>query len=146
MTNPLSGCFAGKSLQLEVKAGPRVKKTVDVLKCGEAGLANGVETFCLASLETEFLGGQTASDFLIAYHFSPTTAANGTAPIANPEGYQNTTSPFFQTIYIRVKNINSVTSCIAVTSVDLIVEPLINPQIIERIQGAFCFIEVMLKA
>lgn len=136
VTHNATGCFTGKPLQLSVKAGTRVEDPDPVVKCGEVGLNPGIATFDLTSLEAEVLDGQAAADFLITYHFSSIAATNGTAPIANPERYQNSTSPYFQTIYIRVKNIRSVTSCIAVTQVDLTVEGLIVPKIITDTAGS----------
>src|SRR6218665_2946628 len=131
----VTGCFIGKPLQLSVKAGTIIKTPNPVVKCGEPLLNPGVATFDLTSLETEVLDGLAAVDFLITYHFSPVAATNGMAPIDNPERYQNSISPYFQTIYIRVKNIRSITSCIAVTQVDLTVEGLIVPKIITDTEG-----------
>jgi len=130
ITNSTTGCSITEPLTLIVENGTQVTKPADVRVCDYEDENDGIVTFNLEDLELEILNGQNPSDFLITYHLTAYTAEIGANSISNPDEYKNTSSPFLQTIYIRVKNINFTNDCVGLTSVNLIVEPILKPRII----------------
>src|SRR5690606_10156745 len=69
----------------------------------------------------------------VTYYFTEDDAHNAENAIANPESYTNIGFEGQQTIYIRVENSNTNAPCYDVTSMQYIVEPLAEPQIISEI-------------
>ena len=134
ITNVDTGCWALFPYNLEVQTGIQVATPSALITCDFLDANDGVEIFDLTSVETEILNGQDPNLYSITYHFTENEALNGNTPITNPEAYQNTASPYAQTIYIRVEDLNTVTNCIAVTSLELEVSPLIEP-IIYSVDG-----------
>ena len=130
ITNIATGCAVTEPLTLIVEAGAQATKPADLTICDYEDENDGVATFNLEDLELEILNGQNPADFLITYHLTAYTAQIGANAIPNPDEYKNTFSPFLQTIYIRVKNINFTSDCVGLTTVNLIVEPVLKPRII----------------
>lgn len=92
---------------------------------------DGVYQFDLTQVETTVLGTQTpASDFTFKYFrtFAEVTDPNAT-PIANPTQYENTNSPFSETVWVRISNTTSGNACFNYTSIGLIVNPKPEPHI-----------------
>ncbi len=135
ITNLTTGCSITEPLELKVESGVQITQPIDIAICDYEGENDGIATFNLRDLETEILNGQNPVNFLITYHLTAYNAQVGTNPIANPEEHKNTISPFLQTIYIRVKNVNFATDCVGLTNVDLIVEPILKPKIITGPDG-----------
>lgn len=130
ITNNASGCSTTNPLTLVVKDGIQITKPGDVSVCDNEDENDGIATFNLEDFESEILNGQNPLDFQITYHLSAFTAQIGTNAIQNPTEHKNTASPYLQTIFIRVENINSTNDCIGLTNVNLIVEPILKPRII----------------
>jgi gliding motility-associated-like protein len=130
IVNNVSGCEIVQPLELKVDAGAMATAPSPLAKCDLEGDNDGVVTFDLTSLNNQVLNGQDPTTFLVTYHLNNSNAVTGVNPILNPESYQNILSPYNQTIFIRVKNTAFTTSCTAVTSVRLTVEPLLEPKIV----------------
>lgn len=84
--------------------------------------ASGTATFNLAQNTPVVLGSLNPSDYQVSYHASQADADAGINPL--PLTYTNTT-PFQQTVYVRVKNI--ATQCVGTKSFNLVVQDL-TPQ------------------
>jgi len=130
ITNNNSGCSITEPVNLIVESGTQVTQPADVAVCDDEDENDGIATFNLEDFETEILNGQNPADFIITYHLTAFTAQTGANAIQNPTEHKNTASPYLQRIFIRVVNINSTNDCIGLTDVDLIVEPILKPQII----------------
>ncbi len=115
-------------LDLIVLSGPQLLQPTDMEFCDDVS-NDGIATFDLTSVEPEMLNSQNPDEFLITYHYLFNEAQNGTNAIANPQEYQNLSSPFEQIIYIRVQRLDS-PDCISTTQVQLVVNPLMQPEVI----------------
>lgn len=74
----------------------------DLIACGNG---QGIGIFDLTIYENQITGGN--QDLLVSYYQDLNDANNNTNPITNPTFYENYSSPYYQTIYIRIDNINS---------------------------------------
>lgn len=135
VTNLTTLCSVIQPFDLKVEAGAQATQPDVWEVCDYDGTNDGVSTFDLTTLDSVVLNGQNPADFLVTYHLTAAGALNGTNAITNPESHQNTLSPNQQTIHIRVKNINFVTSCVATTTVLLRVEKLLEP-VITTVDGS----------
>ncbi len=135
ITNLTTLCSVIHPFDLKVEAGAQAMQPDDWEVCDYDGVNDGIATFDLTTLDSIVLNGQNSADFQVTYHLTATGALNGTNAIANPESHQNTLSPNQQTIHIRVKNINFVTSCVATATVLLRVEKLLEP-VITTVDGS----------
>lgn len=135
LTNLDSGCSALFPYNLNIQTGIELVEPSNLITCDFFENNDGVEVFDLTTVETEILNGQDSSLYNVTYHFTEDGALSGTNLINNPEAYQNDSSPYAQTIYIRVEDLNLMTDCIAVTSLDLEVIPLLEP-IIQSVNGS----------
>ena len=134
-TNLTTLCSVILPFELKVEAGAQATQPNAWEVCDNDGTNDGITTFDLTTLDSVVLNGQNPADFLVTYHLTAGGALNGTNSIANPESHQNTLSPNQQTLHIRVKNINFVTSCVATTTVLLRVEKLLEP-VVTSIDGS----------
>lgn len=130
ISNVLTGCAITQPLTLRVEDGTQVTKPADVAVCDYEGENDGIATFNLEDFELEVLNGQNPADFKITYHLTAFAAQTGADAIQDPTEHKNTASPYLQTIFIRVENINATNDCIGLTDVHLIVEPVLKPRII----------------
>ncbi|WP_211571743.1 hypothetical protein, partial [Microcystis aeruginosa] len=94
---------------------------------------DGITTFNLTSVASIILAAQPGvpAQYAITYYPTEALAQQGTlGNIVNPANYQNTT-PFTQTIWIRVEDLSSPTNCFAILSLVLEVNtPLVaTPQV-----------------
>lgn len=135
ITNLTTLCSVILPFELKVEAGAQATQPNAWEVCDYDGTNDGITTFDLTTLDSVVLNGQNPADFLVTYHLTAGGALNGTNSITNPENHQNTLSPNQQTIHIRVKNINFVTSCVATTTVLLKVEKLLEP-VITTVDGS----------
>ena len=78
---------------------------------------DGLQTFDLSSVAAQVIGAQT--DMQVSYHFSLADAQSASNALGTNV---STTTPDSQTIYIRLEN--SLTGCYAVSTIDLVVDPL----------------------
>jgi gliding motility-associated-like protein len=85
---------------------------------------DAVEQFNLGSKNTEILGTQNASDFVISYHATQQNADNNSSPL--PTLYTNTAAT--ETLFVRIEN-NLNTNCYATTTLNLkvIQQPTLIP-------------------
>jgi gliding motility-associated-like protein len=83
---------------------------------------NQKEFFDLTTKTTEILGtSQLPSNFTVSFYTTQTAAQAGTAAIATPTAFENTSNP--QTIYVRI--VNNATGCVNATgSFELKINPL----------------------
>lgn len=111
-------CAAITSFNVSVFEQPVANAVSNLEQCDDN--FDGIETFNLGSQSSTILGMQNSSSFTISYHGNANDASTGMNPLST--SYRNT-SPFRQTIYVRVVN-NASASCVdAVTTFDLIVNP-----------------------
>ncbi len=96
---------------------------------------DGLGVFDLSVQNQIILNSQSgaASNYIITYHETPDSAADGTIPIDTPSAYDNITTNT-QTIYVRIKDIN--TNEFAVGSFSIVVNP--TPQITSVTDYALC--------
>jgi gliding motility-associated-like protein len=94
---------------------PVALKPADMLTCGSE---DGTAIFILSSQNSQILGTQPASHYMVSYHISAQDAETGANPL--PDNYTNTANG--QTIYARVSLSNA--DCYAVTSFLLTVAPM----------------------
>jgi len=79
--------------------------------------ANGIETFDMSGVQnTNLLNGLNAADFVITYYEDVAL----TTVIADPANYSNTSSPYNQTIYVTIANVNNA-ACTITLNFDLVV-------------------------
>ncbi|AUC80852.1 T9SS type A sorting domain-containing protein [Lacinutrix sp. Bg11-31] len=74
----------------------------DMFSCGNG---NGVGFFDLTIYEGQITNGNP--DLVVSYFQNINDANNNTNVITNPTFYENYSSSFYQTIYIRIENVNS---------------------------------------
>ena len=123
--NTSTSCFVSStSFDLIVNPIPEVNIPDDVIFCDD-GLVDGSTTDGLAHniylevFTSQILGSQNPADFQVTFHETSEEAQTGDNPIISP--YSNST-PFEQTIYIRV--VNTLTNCFQADESFLII---INP-------------------
>lgn len=127
ITNINTNCQTVNLLNLQVLSGVELINPEPIEVCDDVS-NDGIATFDLTAVENELLNNQNPNLFVISYHTSYNDAQNNTAAIATPANYQNTNSPFAQTIYIRVERTNS-SDCSSIAQVQLIVNVLPEPEI-----------------
>lgn len=108
---------------------PTIETIPDLIACDEGfdgTTTDGISfNINLDQQIDDILGSQDPNNFLVTFHESYDQAQNGSNPLVSP--YTNTT-PFNQTIYVRVRNLQ--TSCVNFdASFDLFINPAptINP-------------------
>ncbi len=78
---------------------------------------DGLQTFDLSSVAAQVIGAQT--NMVVSYHETDADAQAGVSPLGNS---YLTNTPDIDTIYIRLEN--TLTICYAVSTLDLVVNPL----------------------
>lgn len=116
-------CFDTTSFTVNVYEQP-VPTAVNDLEVCDSNF-DGFETFNLGAQTPLIRGAQSATMFTITYHDSQATADSGTNAL--PLNYTNTT-PFLQTIFVRMVNNNSALCADTTLTFDLIVneKPVAN--------------------
>jgi gliding motility-associated-like protein len=109
-----------------VTLGPIVDVTspADYKVCDDAS-NDGLATFDLLTLNSQVLGMLDPLLYNVTYHLTAVAANTDTAAINTSVLFPNTT-PFAQTIYIRVESIG-LSICYDVVPVQLVVSPLVTP-------------------
>jgi len=126
----VTGCYiGGNSFNLQVLEGATATDPIgEYVICDNEGENDGFALFDLtdtadpavAAILAQILGTQSAPDYVLTFHESPSNAMDGTNPISFP--YMNVINP--QEIYARVTN--ATTGCFDTASMILKVEQLPN--------------------
>ncbi len=103
--------------------------TETFFECDYDGDNDGVFTFDLTRADDDALGSQSPTDYSVTYYTNQADAEAGTNAIATPTAYQNTTSPDYQMIWVRVTNESTVSGCYEVTTLELFVERIPEPSL-----------------
>ncbi|QQY81302.1 T9SS type B sorting domain-containing protein [Tamlana sp. s12] len=114
--------------ELQVLDGAQATMPMPEMVCDYDGENDGLFAFDLTILDQEVLNGQDENIYKVSYYETAVDAENGTNPILNPQGFVNST-PYNQTIYIRVENSNIPDVCYATTTFDYEVSPILKPVI-----------------
>ncbi|WP_157614161.1 T9SS type B sorting domain-containing protein [Pseudotamlana agarivorans] len=114
--------------ELQVLDGAQATMPMPEMVCDYDGENDGLFAFDLTVLNQEVLNGQDENIYKVSYYETAIDAENGTNPILNPQGFVNST-PYNQTIYIRVENSNIPDVCYATTTFDYEVSPILKPVI-----------------
>jgi gliding motility-associated-like protein len=104
----------------------------DILLCVEPGVSS-LQEFNLLDVQQQILGNQSPDVYNVTYYISTADATAETNPIADPQHYNNTSSP--QVIYARVEH-NYISICYEV--VDFSIQVSENPQIDMNPYAAIC--------
>lgn len=128
ITDLSSGCEEIFPYELTVEDAATATQPNNIEVCDYDGENDGITEFDLTALDSQVLNGQDPADFSVSYYMTGADANNGTNPITNPTNFQNTIA-YNQTIYIRVINNEVPNECYATTTVDLVVYPLLKPEI-----------------
>ncbi|MFD1614337.1 T9SS type B sorting domain-containing protein [Gelatiniphilus marinus] len=97
-----------------------INPVTDYALCDDAS-GDGFETFDLSSKNTEIINNIPFANYDFSYHLSDADARNNANPVSG--NFTNTT-PFSQTIYVRIQDTNS--GCFGFTTFNLVVNPLPN--------------------
>lgn len=119
LVNNNNGCTLYTNLNLVVNEVPNIMNPDPVELCDDE-IIDGSTLFDLTQSSSEITQGD--NNLIVSYHFTQEDADNGFNAI--PQPYVNTDPN--ETLYVRV--INSISSCIITTTIDLIVKtpPVIN--------------------
>lgn len=129
MITPLNASCPGIfPFELQVLDGAQATMPAPVMVCDYDGENDGFYAFDLTALNDEVLNGQNETIYDVTYYETDADAQNGTNAILNPQNFVNST-PYNQTIYIRVENSNIPDVCYATTTFDYEVSPILKPVI-----------------
>ncbi|GGG55794.1 T9SS type B sorting domain-containing protein [Bizionia arctica] len=98
-----------------------------IVLCDYDGVADGMTVFNLTDSNTEILNGLNPLDYTVTYYTDQAGAETGPTAltyISTPAAFTNTNAPS-QIVWVRVEN--NTTTCVTVTSLELIVNPLPIP-------------------
>jgi gliding motility-associated-like protein len=126
-------CSDENAFRLNIAPRPVAHPVNSLITCDTFGANDGIFQFDLTSLSIrdQALNGQTPdAHFMLTFYTSLADANDFNAlPIANPATYQND-DPFTDSVWIRVANNTVTASCFDVVELQLIVNPLPNPQLL----------------
>ena len=115
LTNTAAGCHSIMPLNLVVVPLPVPQPVSLAAECDDDN--DGLQTFDLSSVAAQVIGTQT--NMVVSYHETDADAQAGASPLGNS---YLTNTPDIDTIYIRLEN--TLTICYAVSTLDLVVNPL----------------------
>ena len=115
LTNTAAGCHSIMPLNLVVVPLPVPQPVILAAECDDDN--DGLQTFDLSSVAAQVIGAQT--NMVVSYHETDADAQAGASPLGNS---YLTNTPDIDTIYIRLEN--TLTICYAVSTLDLVVNPL----------------------
>ncbi len=121
-----SQCFAVASFQLQVFDTPTAYLASDIIICDYD--ETGSYYFDLSQKDDEVLNVQDPLYYNVSYHSSENNALNNLTPVSKAD-YQNTN--LNETLWARVQHID-LESCYDVSSFNLIINPLPQPDVEER--------------
>ncbi|TRW21509.1 T9SS type B sorting domain-containing protein, partial [Flavobacterium zepuense] len=135
VVNDVTGCENVTTMDLyaepQALANPVTQGTLDTYfdLCDTVGANDGIITFDLTQATADVIGSQTpATDYTVTYYETEADAIAGTNAIDTTVPYTNTT-PYAQTIWVRIINNTTITGCPSIISFPLVVEPLSEPVI-----------------
>lgn len=123
ITNNLTGCYDLVDFNLSVNLGPKITMPTDYFLCDDlmdTDNQNGRATFNLSTKNAEILNDLNPLDFNISYYKSRLNAENGIDQL--PNLYDNTT-PFKETIFVRVEDVKNI-NCKSYTTLNLVIGEL----------------------
>ena len=115
LTNTAASCHSIMPLDLVVNPLPDPQPASLAPECDDD--SDGLQTFNLSTVAAQVIGAQT--DMVVSYHETDADAQAGVSPLGNS---YLTNTPDVDTIHIRLEN--TLTGCYAVSTLDLVVEPL----------------------
>ncbi|MGQ3087455.1 T9SS type B sorting domain-containing protein, partial [Flavobacterium sp.] len=128
--NNESECVTTAPLTLLVEEAATANPVTETFfECDYDGTNDGIFTFDLTRADDDALGSQSPTDYSVSYYTSQADAEAGTNAIPTPTAYQNTTSPDYQMIWVRVTNESTVSGCYEVTTLELFVERIPEPSL-----------------
>ncbi|AZQ58143.1 T9SS type B sorting domain-containing protein [Maribacter sp. MJ134] len=119
-------CYVTESFDIEVFDTPFALSPAPIVLCDTND--NGLQMIDLTQKNIEILGTQDEADFNVRYFTDRSDAENNTNAI-NATSYANTQTQ--ETLYARVERIG-LEYCSAITSLELIINPLPRPVLEER--------------
>ncbi len=127
IVNNDTGCIRIAEITLYAEEGAVANQPAEpITECDYDGTNDGFTNTDLTQYETEILGMQNPTQFIVTYHLTEQDAHDAVDAITNPENFTNTVAGG-QTIYIRVENSSSNAPCYDVTQMEYIVEELAEP-------------------
>lgn len=116
--NGNTNCFDITSFEIEVFNTPQVFQNTGVEFCDNEGdPMDGIASVDLSELITPIIGSQDNTE--VSFYASQENADNKASPL--PLSYSNST-PFIETIFIRVENTNNI-SCFSTSAFNIIINP-----------------------
>ena len=115
LTNTAGGCHSIMPLDLVVNSLPVPQLASLPPECDDD--SDGLQTFDLSTVAAQVIGAQT--NMVVSYHETDADALAGVSPLGNT---YFTNMPDVDTIHIRLEN--TLTNCYAVSTLDLVVNPL----------------------
>ena len=118
-----NNCYETTSFFIEVFDTPIANTIDNTEECdtdADGDNSNGRRDIDLNALIPTALGTQSPADYSVTFHNSQPNADSNIAQLPSP--YYNTT-PFIETIFVRVEN-NANPACFATTSFDYIIDPI----------------------
>ncbi|MCA1806906.1 MAG: hypothetical protein LC687_03450, partial [Actinobacteria bacterium] len=128
-----NGCALVSSFEIQVVDSPLLTSIAEPIEVCDDN-TDGFLFFNLTQVEPEVLGGLDPTDLDITYHLNQADAEDNLNVIAQPDNYQNTSSP--QTIWVRVTDISNAQGCFNIEPFEIEVLPL--PDIIDPEPLAVC--------
>ncbi|MGB0186030.1 MAG: T9SS type B sorting domain-containing protein, partial [Flavobacteriaceae bacterium] len=110
-----TNCYSTMPLDLVVDPLPVPELATLPSQCDDD--TDGLQTFDMSGVAAQVIGAQT--DMVVSYHLTRADAEGNTGALGNSI---TTTTPDIQTIYIRLEN--TLTNCYAISTIDLVVDPL----------------------
>ncbi|SIQ05044.1 T9SS type B sorting domain-containing protein [Maribacter ulvicola] len=123
--NSTATCRVTDSFEITVNDTPFAQAPLSIILCDDE---TGNQSIDLTQKDVEILDSQAAADFNVRYYTSQADAENDSNAV-NGEVYS--TSQAQETIYARVER-TDLQSCFAITSFEIIINPLPQPNLDER--------------
>lgn len=102
--------------------------TTTFFECDYDGTNDGRFTFDLTVVEPEVLGTQNPATYSVKYYTTLQDAEDDTNAIADPTAYLS--EPDYQMIWVRVTNESTVSGCNDITTLELFVERIPEPELV----------------
>ncbi|AWH84219.1 hypothetical protein HYN59_03420 [Flavobacterium album] len=123
-----TGCINTAPLTLLVEEAAIANPiTTTFFECDYDGTNDGRFTFDLTVVEPEVLGTQSPATYSVKYYTSLEDAQDDVNAIATPTAYLST--PDYQMIWVRVTNESTVSGCNDITTLELFVERIPEPEL-----------------
>ena len=113
-------CETIVELDLIVYNSPVIPNTIPDLEVCDDTTADGITQIDLTLNESQILGSQSPTDFILSYHTTQIDAEMSINPIVNETNYTNLSNP--QTIFVSLQSVTN--GCITTGSFNVLVNPL----------------------